>query len=170
MRILHVLKTGTPHRWEVKSPDGSIIAAYDFPFTDTDGSPLILEMDVDITEQRRAEEELVVHRDRLRDLVSERTAQLEAANVLLQKEVAERIETEKELRVSEEMLRLANEHLEQRVRDRTMDLQNLAAQLEQNRDNLRKLASELVLAEEQERKRIAAVLHDEIAQTWPSPA
>lgn len=160
-----VLKTGKPHRWEVKSPDGSIIAAYDFPFTDTDGSPLILEMDVDITEQRRAEEELVVHRDRLRDLVSERTAQLEAANVLLQKEVAERIETEKELRVSEEMLRLANEHLEQRVRDRTMDLQNLAAQLEQNRDNLRKLASELVLAEEQERKRIAAVLHDEIAQT-----
>jgi PAS domain S-box-containing protein len=50
-----VLTSGQPHHWEVKSPDGSIIDAYDFPFTDVDGSPLILEMDTDITEQRRAE-------------------------------------------------------------------------------------------------------------------
>jgi PAS domain S-box-containing protein len=51
-------ETGQPHHWEVKAPDGSIIDAYDFPFTDTDGSPLILEMDVDITENRRVEEQL----------------------------------------------------------------------------------------------------------------
>jgi PAS domain S-box-containing protein len=50
-----VLTTGQPHHWEVKSPDGSVIDAYDFPFTDADGSPLILEMDIDITERRRAE-------------------------------------------------------------------------------------------------------------------
>ncbi|HET6490590.1 MAG TPA: sensor histidine kinase, partial [Syntrophales bacterium] len=65
----------------------------------------------------------------------------------------------------EEALRHANEHLEQRVRERTMDLQNLTGQLERSRDDLRKLASELVLAEERERKRIATVLHDDIAQT-----
>jgi PAS domain S-box-containing protein len=53
-----VLETGQPHRWEVNSPDGSVIAAYDFPFTDVDGSPMILEMDIDITEQRRTEEAL----------------------------------------------------------------------------------------------------------------
>jgi len=68
------------------------------------------------------------------------------------------------LRESQEALRLANEYLEQRVRDRTMDLQNLAEQLEGSRHELRKLASELVMAEERERKRIAGVLHDDIAQ------
>jgi PAS domain S-box-containing protein len=54
-----VLETGRPHHWEVKSPDGSVIDAYDFPFTDVDGSPLILEMDIDITDQRRSEQELL---------------------------------------------------------------------------------------------------------------
>ena len=72
---------------------------------------------------------------------------------------------EMELRTSEDALRQANDHLEQRVRERTMDLQNLAEQLENSRDDLRKLASELVMAEERERKRIAGVLHDEVAQT-----
>ncbi|MGZ7067998.1 MAG: PAS domain-containing sensor histidine kinase, partial [Methanobacterium sp.] len=52
------LETGEPHYWQVKSPDGSIIDSYDFPFTDTDGSPLILEMDIDVTEQKQAEEAL----------------------------------------------------------------------------------------------------------------
>ena len=52
------LKTGQPHRWEVTGPDGSVIEAYDFPFTDSDGSPMILEMDIDITEHKRAEEKL----------------------------------------------------------------------------------------------------------------
>lgn len=53
------LTTGRPHHWEFMSPDGNtIIDAYDFPFSDTDGSPLILEMDIDITKRKRAEEAL----------------------------------------------------------------------------------------------------------------
>jgi signal transduction histidine kinase len=68
------------------------------------------------------------------------------------------------LRESQEALQLANEYLEQRVRERTIDLQNLTEQLEGSRHELRKLASELVMAEERERKRIAGVLHDDIAQ------
>jgi len=53
------LKTGRPHHWEVTTPDGkTVIDAYDFPFTDLDGSPLILEMDIDVTAYRRAEEAL----------------------------------------------------------------------------------------------------------------
>ena len=55
-----VLRTGKPHHWEVVTPDGRIISANDYPFTDTDGSPKILEMDIDITEQRRAEEAVQV--------------------------------------------------------------------------------------------------------------
>jgi PAS domain S-box-containing protein len=49
-----VLKTGKPHHWEVTTEDGTVIDANDYPFKDLDGSPLILEMDLDITEQRRA--------------------------------------------------------------------------------------------------------------------
>jgi PAS domain S-box-containing protein len=51
-----VLETGKPHHWEVVREDGSVIEAYDYPFTDVDGSPLILEMDINVTEQRRAKE------------------------------------------------------------------------------------------------------------------
>ncbi|MGD9777726.1 MAG: histidine kinase dimerization/phosphoacceptor domain -containing protein, partial [Methanosarcina sp.] len=54
-----VLETGQPHHWEVTIPDGSVIDVYDFPFTDVDGSPMILKMDVDITERKKAEEALV---------------------------------------------------------------------------------------------------------------
>ena len=53
-----VLRTGRPHRWQVSGPDGSVIDVNDFPFTDTDGSPMILEMALDITEQKRAQERL----------------------------------------------------------------------------------------------------------------
>jgi signal transduction histidine kinase len=81
------------------------------------------------------------------------------------RDITERKQAEQRLRLSEEALRGANEHLEQRVRERTTDLQNLTGQLEKSRDDLRKLAAELVLAEERERKRIATVLHDDIAQT-----
>lgn len=54
----NVLKTGQSHHWEVNAPDGSVIDVYDFPFTDADGTPLILEMDIDITEAKRAKEAL----------------------------------------------------------------------------------------------------------------
>ena len=80
-------------------------------------------------------------------------------------DITERKRAEGELRNSEEALRQANESLEQRVRDRTMELQTLTEQLARSRDDLRNLALELVMAEERERKRIAGVLHDEIAQS-----
>ena len=66
---------------------------------------------------------------------------------------------------SEKALQEANESLEKRVRERTTDLHNLTEELWRGRDKLRHLASELVMAEERERKRIAGVLHDDIAQT-----
>jgi PAS domain S-box-containing protein len=49
-------KTGAPHRWEWSGPDGCWYDIYDFPFTDPDGSPLIMEMGIDITERKRAGE------------------------------------------------------------------------------------------------------------------
>ncbi|HJT89477.1 MAG TPA: PAS domain S-box protein, partial [Bryobacteraceae bacterium] len=52
------LETGQPHHWEVSVPEGSVIEIHDFPFTDADGTPMILEMDLDITARRQAEEAL----------------------------------------------------------------------------------------------------------------
>jgi PAS domain S-box-containing protein len=53
-----VFETGLPHHWEFSLQDGRVLDAHDFPFTDADGSPLILEMLIDITDQRRAQQEL----------------------------------------------------------------------------------------------------------------
>jgi PAS domain S-box-containing protein len=53
-----VLKTMVPHEWEWTGPDSRNYHVFDFPFTDTDGSVLILEMGIDITERKRAEEQL----------------------------------------------------------------------------------------------------------------
>ncbi len=51
-------KTGQPHRWEWTGPDGRNYDIYDFPFKDADGTRLIMEMGIDITEQKRAQEAL----------------------------------------------------------------------------------------------------------------
>ena len=81
------LATGEPHHREVSFPDNTLIDAYDFPFRDLDGSSLVLEMGLDITERRRAETELKRHREHLEELVAQRTRQLEAVNAQLQAEI-----------------------------------------------------------------------------------
>lgn len=75
-----VLGDGQPRRWEWSGPDGRTYDVYDFPFTDTDGSKLILEMGMDITERKRAEEDLRTLNQELERRVLNRTAQLQAAN------------------------------------------------------------------------------------------
>ena len=53
------LETNAPHHWEWTGPDERLYDVYDFPFTDVDGSPLIMEMGIDITERKQAEEALI---------------------------------------------------------------------------------------------------------------
>ena len=79
-----VLKTRQPHHWEWTGPDGRNYNIFDFPFTDVDGAPLIMEVGLDITERKKAEAELTKHRHHLEDVVGQRTGQLEAANAQLQ--------------------------------------------------------------------------------------
>jgi PAS domain S-box-containing protein len=50
-----VMKTGAPHHWFWTGPNGRDYDIYDFPFTDTDGSCMILEMGIDITDQKKSE-------------------------------------------------------------------------------------------------------------------
>ncbi len=69
------------------------------------GEPATLAAFADITDLKRAEAELELHRDSLERLVSERTVDLTAANTELESEVAERKQAEADLRFSEERLR-----------------------------------------------------------------
>ncbi len=95
-----VLNTGQPQHWEKTGPDGTVIDAYDFPFTDVDGSPMILKMDVDITERRRTEKALrTAHED-----LAARAAQLRA----LAREL-----TMTEQRERRRMAKLLHDHLQQ---------------------------------------------------------
>ena len=64
--LYKVIATGRPHHWEYNDMDGRVIDNYDFPFTDVDGSLMILKMDIDITEHRKAENELQKSEARLR--------------------------------------------------------------------------------------------------------
>ena len=71
-----VLKTMKPHHWEWTGPDGRNYDIYDFPFIDADGSTLILEMGIDITERRQAEKALKEINETLEQRVAERTTEL----------------------------------------------------------------------------------------------
>ena len=62
-------------------------------------------MVIDITERRRAEEELRRYRDHLEELVRERTAELAQANEQLHREISDRTRGEEMLRASEETAR-----------------------------------------------------------------
>lgn len=68
-----VLKTGASHHWEWLGPDGRNYEIHDFPFTDADGSLLIMETGIDITARKQAEASLKEANERL----EERTAKLQ---------------------------------------------------------------------------------------------
>ena len=53
-----VQKTNKPHHWEWTGPDGRNYDIYDFPFVEDDSSNFILEMGIDITDRKKAEEQL----------------------------------------------------------------------------------------------------------------
>jgi len=103
-----VLKTGGPLRWEWTGPDGRNYDIYDFPFKDTDGSPLIMEMGIDITERKRAEAALQDMNKILERRVAERTVELQ--------EKQEELEVQaEEIQAQAEELRANNEELERQV-------------------------------------------------------
>lgn len=101
------LKKMSPLEWEWTGPDGHNYYIYDAPFTDADGSTLILEVGIDITERKKAEEALRKAHDELEIRVQERTKEIRQTNWELQTEITERKKTEEALRKNQTLLQEA---------------------------------------------------------------
>ncbi|MFH1703321.1 MAG: PAS domain S-box protein [Nitrospirota bacterium] len=66
-----VLKTNAPHHWEWTGPDGRNYDIYDFPFKDTEGSTLIMEVGLDITKSKQAEMTIKKSEKKYRTLIEQ---------------------------------------------------------------------------------------------------
>jgi signal transduction histidine kinase/ActR/RegA family two-component response regulator len=97
-----------------------------------------------------SEKAIVALNEDLERRIAERTTELQEAYERLEQELRSRQE-------AEDALQRLNAELEQRVDKRTRDVVA-------SRHRLRALASQLTLAEQRERKRLAAELHDYLAQ------
>jgi PAS domain S-box-containing protein len=75
-----VIEKKEPIEWEWKGPDGRDYYIYDFPFRDVDGTDLILKMGIDITEMKRAEQQIIKLNEDLEKRVQQRTTELQLAN------------------------------------------------------------------------------------------
>ncbi len=78
-----VFETNAPHHWQWTGPDGRNYDIHDFPFTDADGSPMIMEMGIDITQWRLAEAAIQELNENLEKRVAERTEELRQSQDLM---------------------------------------------------------------------------------------
>ncbi len=93
----------SPQRWEWDHMNGKTYEVHAYPFTDTDGSPLMLQLGIDITQRVQAEEAL--------------------------KGFAGNLQTKnRELEVLRSQLYVVNQELDEMVRERTADVEKLLAQ------------------------------------------
>jgi PAS domain S-box-containing protein len=62
-----VLKTHKFNHWEWTGPNGHDYDIYDYPFVEADGSTFILEMGIDVTERKKAEQQALESARKLKD-------------------------------------------------------------------------------------------------------
>ena len=82
------------------------------------GRPAVIGIGVDVTEQKKIEEELEKYRNHLEKLVEEKTAELNQANEELRQDIVRRQKVEKELEIKSTNLQEANVALKGTAEDR----------------------------------------------------
>lgn len=80
-----VFKTNMPLTWDWTGPDGRNYSIFDFPFTDVDGSRLVMEMGIDVTELKQKESEIMELNTVLEHKVEERTGEVIKINEQLKR-------------------------------------------------------------------------------------
>jgi len=104
--VINAIKTGKPHEREVIARDGSAWLIHGYPLRDSNGHITSgMEISLNITDRKEAENKLQKYHDHLEELVESRTLELSTINEKLVKEIAERIHIERELKKSEEKYR-----------------------------------------------------------------
>ena len=74
-------------QWEWTGPDGNTYAIFDYPFTDIDGSSMVLELGIDITQRKIIEDELKESREKLRNLYAHLQLAVEAERTKIAREI-----------------------------------------------------------------------------------
>jgi len=71
----HVIETGQTAEWEVTVPSGRVFHVGSYPFCEPGGPPMVLELGVDVTEEKRLRDEVVAISEAERQRVSKELAQ-----------------------------------------------------------------------------------------------
>jgi PAS domain S-box-containing protein len=81
------------------------------------------------------------------------------------RDITDRVKAERELRESEQRLRILADALDIQVQFRTLELQRRATEIAEQSEQLRDLSARLLQSQDQERRHIARELHDSAGQT-----
>jgi PAS domain S-box-containing protein len=112
-----IIRTGQPiinQECSMSRPDGSVewSLVTKMPLHNENGEIIgIFGISRDITDLKHVQQELAQYRDRLEELVEERTAELVRINDRLQQEITKRMRIERALRLSEEQYRMLAENV-----------------------------------------------------------
>jgi PAS domain S-box-containing protein len=132
---------GRPQEWERRHHDNRYYQIYGYPFADIDGTPLVLEMGIDITARKQAEEALQESQDRLRDLTSRILTMQERERGQLSRELHEGLG--QALLVFKMQLRAIERRLPQDWEELRADCRQGLKYLDEVVDDIRRLSHDL---------------------------